>query len=454
METELLGRAMREATAELGLPPDFTSRVVRRGRRRQVNRRVCLAAGLAVLAVLAGLPAARGGPGSTDEVSADPRLAEPTHGDLAADKQFLRIAVQAWRTGMKISYNNDNGRLFDDLRGGPHVYWAGTTPAGPAAVVLQEAHRGRYGRETLVGLVAIDAKDGRLKLVNDQLRGDHEPEPGYFQFGPGDRTILVVEHDQPLYFSPEPITQPDGRVVRDWTRMSIVDGVAVVQLPAGAEPADVRVLLRDRRPAPDDKRYDGLIRTEPASVYLYAVDKLSRDEDLNFAFPKADRTLPWRQQDEPMRVGRSPHTPADWQVTFWNALEDHGMIDIGNAYGGGGVWTVLAGLPDGRTAMVSEAQQEERPSRLYAVLMNRTGKVLTVKAGAEVDPKAALPVALRMPDAQGWVVAAYGSHLRYRTSTGGGWLDGGDNAALLPDAATEVRVERPGKEPAVVTLRR
>lgn len=59
-----------------------------------------------------------------------------------------------------------------------------------------------------------------------------------------------------------------------------------------------------------------------------------------------------------------------------------------------------------------------------------------------------------MPDAQGWVVAAYGSHLRYRTSTSGAWLDGGDNAALLPDAAAEVQVNRPGKAPAVVTLRR
>jgi hypothetical protein len=461
METEVLGRAMRESTAELQPPPDFTARVVRRGRRRQVNRRICLAAGLAVMAALAGVPAVGGLPGTT-EVSADPRLAEPTRGDLAGDRQFLATAVRAWRAGMPVSFNASRG-LFDDLRGDAHVYWAGTTPAGRAAVVLQQAYLHPHGdlspedanqMQTLVGLVAIDPKDGALKLVTDQYRADGFPEPGYFLFGPGDRTVLVVDRGRPLYFSSAPVTSPGGKVARYWRPMSIVDGVAVAQLPPGAVATDARVLVRDRRPAPDDRSSDGLLYLEPASQYLDVVEKNRRGEDYIFGATSGEHRLQWTQPDGPVLLGPSPYRPADWRATFRAGLEEYGMLDMGVRTEADGLWCVLAGLPDGRTAMVSDLERDEHPSRLYAVLMSRTGKVQTVLAGGVVDRAAVLPVALRMPDAQGWVVASYGSHLRYRTSTGGAWLDGGDNAALLPDAATEVQVTRPGKEPGVVALRR
>jgi hypothetical protein len=463
MQTDVLGRAMREATAELGPPPDFTSRVVRRGRRRQVRRRASLVAGLAVLAVLAGMPAVGGWPGSTgNDVSADPRLAEPTRGDLAGDRQFMNTVVRAWRAGMPVSPNDSRG-LFNDLRGQAHVYWAGTTPAGRAAVVLQQAYLHSHGNlspedanqmQTLVGLVAVDPKDGGLKLVTDQYRADGEPAPGYFQFGPGDRTILVVDRGRPLYFSPAPVNRSDGRVVRDWAQMSIVDGVAMTELPEGTAPADARVLVRDRRPAPDDKSRDGLLYLEPASQYLDFADKLRRGETFSLGSSLEERRLQWRQPEGPVLVGQSPQMPPGWSAAFNQALEEYGMLDLGVDAQAWGLWNVLAGLPDGRTAIVSELMQGQHPSRLYAVLLDRAGEVQAVQAGDVVDTKAVLPVAMRMPDGQGWVVAAYGSHLRYRTANGGQWVDGGDNAALLPDRAADVQVNRPGQGPAVVTLPR
>lgn len=457
MQNDVLGRAMREATAELNPPPDFTSRVVHGGRRRQIRRRVGLAAGLAVLAVLAGVPATMVRPAPTDDTGADPRLEQPTQGDLAGNRQFLDTAIRAWRAGTAVSHNANRG-LFDDLRGDPHVYWAGTTPAGPAAVVLQRTYLHPHGdltqanfnqMQTLVGLVATDPRDGALKLVADQYHPDGMPEPGYFQFGPGDRTILVIDRGQPLYFSPAPVIRPDGTLVRTWTEMSIVDGVAMTQLPEGAQPADARVLVRDRPPAPGDKSEDGLLPLDPASGYLEAVDKLRQGGNVVFQRPRQEHRLQWTQPDGPVLVGRSPQTPPDWRDVFHRELEKYGMLDIGVGAIGYGLWSVIAGLPDGRTAVVSEVQQGQHPSRLYAVLLDSTGKVQAVRAGSVVDPEAKLPVALRLPDAQGWVVAAYGSQLRYRTSSGGPWQDGGDNAALLPDAATEVQVGE-----TVVSLRR
>ncbi|WP_162788463.1 hypothetical protein [Amycolatopsis albispora] len=60
-----------------------------------------------------------------------------------------------------------------------------------------------------------------------------------------------------------------------------------------------------------------------------------------------------------------------------------------------------------------------------------------------MDPAAALPVRLRLPDGQGWVVAAKGARLDYRT----GEAREGDfaDAALIPDAATQVQIRHPGR---------
>ncbi|WP_112668663.1 hypothetical protein [Micromonospora saelicesensis] len=60
-------------------------------------------------------------------------------------------------------------------------------------------------------------------------------------------------------------------------------------------------------------------------------------------------------------------------------------------------------------------------------------------ASTTADWSAPLPVRLRLPDDQGVLVAAEGSALSYRVGDGQ-WQDAGRNAALLPAAATDVRV--------------
>ena len=78
------------------------------------------------------------------------------------------------------------------------------------------------------------------------------------------------------------------------------------------------------------------------------------------------------------------------------------------------------------------------PSRAYVVLLPRSGPA-TVIDGGPVDRRSSLPVQVRLPDRQGWLVAAKGAQLAWRTGSGA-WTPAGRNAALLPAAATEVQV--------------
>ncbi|MDT7550249.1 MAG: hypothetical protein QOE84_2643, partial [Actinomycetota bacterium] len=88
-------------------------------------------------------------------------------------------------------------------------------------------------------------------------------------------------------------------------------------------------------------------------------------------------------------------------------------------------------------------------SHLYAVL--GVGASEQVVSPGAVDPKAPLPVAVHLPDRQGWVVAQLGHVLEYRIGAGS-WISAGHGGALLPDAATAVRVTGPGLSPTVVPL--
>jgi len=465
MNTDLLGQALRDATEELRPRTGFTGSVLRGGRRRRARRQVAVVAGIAVATAIAGVAttAVWPAPSSEQSAAADPRMRQATRGDLAGDRRLLADVTSAWLDGIEVSYRAGSG-LFDDLRGAPHVYWAGTTPAGAAAVVLQEAHlpseaqRGERrvkSPQTLVGLVAIDPKDGRLKLVGDQFQGYDAAPPGAFRFGPGDRTVLVVDVGEPLYYSDAARTAPDGTSVREWRRLPVVEGVAVVRA-AGADPADARVAAGDRAPAPHADPGD-LLRLVPASEYLSWGERRSqtggalRGGGFEY-YVHEPHTLPWKDAGV-LRIGTNPRVPR-FPSEFEQVLEDAKAIDVGLRYSGSGGWVVAARLPDGRTAWVGELQQERDASRLFALVMRPDGSVGTVVPGDTVRPEDAIPVRMRMPDGQGWVVAAYGAELSYRTAPDGRWRAAGRDAALLPDGAVAVRVDRDGRAPAEADLPR
>ncbi len=85
----------------------------------------------------------------------------------------------------------------------------------------------------------------------------------------------------------------------------------------------------------------------------------------------------------------------------------------------------------------------KRQSTLFALLFRADGTLDRVQRGPAVDFGSPLPVRVRLPDGQGWVVASSQYlGIAYRTSDPGDWQEAqtGSQAALLPDAAVQVRV--------------
>ena len=448
MDTTELTNVLHEATAAVEPRAGFTAAVVRGGRRRKARTRIVLATGATAVTAIASTTYVLW-PDPTPGVTqpADPRLAQPTKGDLAADTSFVNAAAKAWRDGLPHSWNADRG-IFDDLRGTPHVYWAGKTAAGPAAVVMQQAYLHPHGNlssdnfnqfQTLIGLVAEDPADSVLKLVYDQYRPSGFGPSGYFQFGPGDRTVLIVDSGTPLFWSATPLTSQDGKVTRSWDRMDVVDGVAMAGVPDSLEPGDIRVVARATPPAPDDKNFDGLVLLGPSSEYL----KFAKEgwQALN-PNPVTDHRLPWSdEQAELMRVCVPYNKVPDNLSTFFSEALDHaGLTDIGGNARALGLWHVLAGLPDGRAILVSELQQDNKPSHIFSVVLNPDGTVRGGVRNGTVDPNLVLPVRVQLPETGGWIVAAYGSTLHYRITPDTPWQDAGRNAALLPWDTTQVQV--------------
>lgn len=437
MDTDTLNRAMRDATEDLRPAPDFASRVVRRGRRRVLCSRVRTATVAAAVFAAAGGTAVVAWPGGGTEPSvvADWRLAQPTGGDLAGDAKLLGDAVRAWRDGLRFADMGDG--TVQGLRGEPHVYWAGTTPAGRAAVVLQAT--ADHDGEAMVGVVAVDPVSAQFRLV-----GEHSPADGpqsAYAFGPGDRTVLVLDDGVPMYFSPGPRIAPDGVVTRDWQRMDVTDGVALARVPEGGDPEDVRVLARQARPAPGERDTSGLRGLWRASEYLARVDSQRAGEPYMVQVdPVPNGMLSWRE-DGPggmTRVGRPVRLGSDTRRLFNEAVLNSAYADLAAAITGYSEWFVAAGLPDGRTALLGEFMQDLNDAQLFAVLLDVHGAVTKVLPSDEANPRDPVPVRMHLPDGQGWVVAAYGSPLAYRIA-GGAWVHAGMDAALLPETATEVR---------------
>jgi hypothetical protein len=153
----LLRQELTTATAGLVPPPDVAARAAAGGRRRLRRRRIteavvtagaALAVSVAVVAPLslhgdASQPADRPDPTpslrSDAPPAGDPMLwlyRRPPQGDLAGDSTYVRSVIGVWTRSHATSPNAKSG-IFDNPRGEPRVVWAGETPAGPAALVVQ-----------------------------------------------------------------------------------------------------------------------------------------------------------------------------------------------------------------------------------------------------------------------------------------------------------------------------
>ncbi|GAB1509796.1 hypothetical protein [Actinophytocola sp. KF-1] len=434
MNTTELSEHLRGATAGLDVPPAFADAVLRGGRRRRARRRltvaVCVVAAVAV-ATSATVVTLRDDPAVP---VADARLTQPTKGDLAGDQAFLDEVRRAWERDLP-SAPEAKDRYYDDVRGEPHVYWAGNTPAGRAAVVLQPVYVHpnsqvtEKGQRTAEGLVAVDPGDGRLKLVNTRVIGVDGPgQANYYMFGPDDRTVLVVDRGKPLHYDPAPVYDKSARVMRfDWQPVKPVDGVAILAAPGRTETQAALV-------------YEG--GDPPAQLAVTHIP----------VYPTvASIWLRLRLPDPTYRV-RSSLLP--WGRVLWRLGERVAMTDreLEGMWGyyrfypaeyatAVSLWTIGVGLPDGRVLVLKESQKDGTKPRLVGRMVPKGNDPNVVRVdGGVVDPDAILPIRFRIPDGGGWVVADKGKELSYRTSPDEEWRAVGRDAALLPANATEVLV--------------
>jgi hypothetical protein len=150
-----------------------------------------------------------------------------------------------------------------------------------------------------------------------------------------------------------------------------------------------------------------------------------------------DNGLGWSPAD--MTVGEHHQLPRSPLNLFHTAPRESGLLDPASFEEAAAQWLVVAGLADGRTMIVGSYQEADNPEYLYSGLVRADGSVEKVTRGPQAKPVGALPVRLRLPGGQGWVVAAMSHQLSHRTD--GAWSTPVTDAALLPDAATQVRVD-------------
>ena len=439
LEMDELAALLRRHTAHLVSGPDVLDGARARGRRRLWHRRTI--AGLAALALVFGGVGAVGlvsGPALdraetfTGADPVGPFVDHPTRGDLAQDHAYLTSVLKAWDRSHGNSQNRDRG-IFDDLRGEAWVAWAGNTPAGRAALVAQKAFLHEHdniqldseGVTTLLGFVGVDSA-GDLAVV-----GDTYPAPGVnpttaWFVDPEHTVLAALAEGQPLGYGTGWIYRSDGRAVHQFKPMTTQDGVALATGLTGGKEARVYVSVLPARNAAE-----------------------LRDVVNNHFVPQSppvERRLPWQGTPQhpfsPLldldgtRACGTETTRVDIEALDKAWMTNVADKNANTASLGMSTWHACGTLPDGRRIVLGEQQLDADASRLLALIGGST--VLDL---GELDPRAPLPVAARVPG--GWAVAAYGASLRGRAGKGP-WTASRADAALLAVSTSEVEVTRNG----------
>lgn len=438
---------MQQATAEVTAPPAVLEAATRGGRRRLRRRRVRIAGGTAVAAVALAGGALVVAPHTRERaaVPAGARWDGHTHGDLAGDASYVEDVLAAWGNHVARSGTHPLGRA--------HVLWAGTTPAGPAAVVEQPARLPRQTFATVLLPSEPQPPTKDLQLLGFLAPGDDGPRvvgESYPTYGDldvrgwyvdRDRTVLAAYTGGREVDVARGITYlDDGRSVHRWAPLPDDDGVGWVVLPHQSDGAVVRVQLS--RPPHGDRDQLNIVGGP-------GLDTITHDPDTR---------LPWWDGEgaKPLLlpVGKAQREFGPKGPAAAGRLAD--LLDaalwpreVSTFSSGFSPWFVYGTLDDGRAFAVGERPIDGDASQQYLVV-RAANKTLTVRHLGASDRTAVLPVRAAVPG--GWVVAAKGAALRWRAGTGA-WSAPLTDGGLLPAAATDVEVTRPGRPPAVVPLR-
>lgn len=454
LDERQLSAAMRGATDRIQLSPGFVSDVRQGGARRLRRRRLGVTAGAAalLLAGVTGVQAVRSPVLDRTQTFAvadpyGPWVEGPARGDLADDRSYAARVLRAWDDSHDDSVNKGRG-IFDDLRGDPWVAWAGTTSAGPAALVAQKAFLHEHsdlqieqeGITTLLGFVGVN-EDGAPVVVGDTYPAPGVPPITSWFVDEERRVVATVGEGSGMGLSVGWQYGRDGSVRREYLPMPDREGVHVVELPGGTRAARVLVGVQPFRGAADVRSFVNPVPDDPGQ--------------------DPDRRLPWTQPSP--GVSSLENTPL-------LALDDSGECGTADRIEGvrgswdvadlavpegytsmaSSLWFACGRLPDGRRVIAGERQVDSDPSRAIVVLRG-PGSAVELVDGGPIDPTAVLPVVVRLPGVLGWVVADYRASLRYRSVTGA-WSKARLDAASVPAETTLVEVTRPGAQPVVVEL--
>lgn len=255
-DTELKHRLTADVE-DIEAPPDLLERV-RTGGARRVRRRGLTAVGagaLAVAVVAAGVvavPALRDRavqpPVATATPWVDPitpaaddefafLMKGETRGDLAGNKKYLDEVLatynarQKWQAGQPA--NPIAGNVAASLRGEPRIYWAGNTPAGRVALVLQhyltpnpDPHT-KYAYKGIHTLFAVIADDeqGRPRWTLTQFQHSENQDLFYVATKGSTNVFIAVDMGRRASWGVDP---------EHATPLRFKDGVAAVVIPPSA----------------------------------------------------------------------------------------------------------------------------------------------------------------------------------------------------------------------------
>jgi hypothetical protein len=413
--------ALAEATDGVTAAPDLLDRVRTGGHRRIVRRRTFLAAGAAT--AVAGSAASvllTGGRRLPTPDVASPFLDAPTRGDLRGDAGFLTGVRAAW--GRHVAG-------VPGLLGEPHVIWAGTVPFdGRAAAVAQRVRQREVSSlgQIAYGVMGFVAPTGRglegISLEEMTTLADCAPA---VLLGSQRTVLLVLDDGRGIEYSADRGYDAQGRVRRTFEPLTFdADGAETRLL----EPQTgwIQFGLRAGRPGADRGRFVKLAN------FSQVVE--ARRNRRSWRSLRIDRLLP----------GGSLDWPDAWHIATHEGYGD----PYGYDYPVGDISCRIRGVAGGDRFAVETVTLDDMRIRLFLMV----GRPEPHFVGY-VDLAAVLPVQVRLPDGRGVVVAAQGAALRYRAG-GGTWLPVRGDAALLPDAATEVEVTPPGGRPGTVVLPR
>lgn len=455
--------ALRLVAEDMAVPADLAARARHGGRRRVRRRRLIAASAGCVLAAAV----AAGGVSVTQRPSPSPAdwqtigdrlMSQPTRGDLAGDEAYLGRVVATYLDTREQTPLSGLG-VTEHPIGQPHVAWAGRTPEGPAAAVVQrtklpdrvraaeEPGPGRsLGGETATLIKFIGTgPDGSPETVGTDFFGpDGYPGDNSVAFLVGqDRSVLVVlDPGTSVEYSLERTYTSTAIFRADWRPVRFTDGAAVLTV------------------APQRGRYSLAIREREGGDH-FGIGNLTDPTEWG-----NDRGLDWRTPPteelpaaQPARfpVGGADPALADCWYECAAAVEAYGrLLGWGDPRGGepqtlvgtGRDWLAYGWTSGGKRLVAADLRLGADPLRSVVVIETDDQSPSTVY-GPPIDRNAPLPVMVELPGRAGWLVARKGAQLEYRIDDRR-WVAAGANAALLPAEATAVRVD--GVEVVVLTL--